>query len=327
MIRTPILGGSDLDAGELIRILTGHPDVEIIAVQASGLEGRQISSHHNGLIGERLPSFSASFSPGKCDVIFVCGPAIGADDFARLRETAGADTKIICFNAPLDSDGRACYAPLSKSEGVATADTTVGVYALPEINRKQLVRGAANAFLPSAFASMALVALYPLALNMLLKGDIELHFSAPEEIISRTDIREVEEEINGVIAEIQKSYDGRISIRTEKSPTRRSAQMTSVFNCTVNSEHLLEIYEIYDDHNFSFAVDRIPGVSEVAGTDKCIVSVEKPEESTMRLGCVADCRLRGASGEAVHVMNLLCGLHEKTGLALKAIDFTPIESC
>ena len=58
--------------------------------------------------------------------------------------------------------------------------------------------------------------------------------------------------------------------------------MTSVFNCTVNSEHLLEIYEIYDDHNFSFAVDRIPGVSEVAGTDKCIVSVEKPEESTMR---------------------------------------------
>ncbi len=38
-------------------------------------------------------------------------------------------------------------------------------------------------------------------------------------------------------------------------------------------------------------------------------------------------RLRGASGEAVHVMNLLCGLHEKTGLALKAIDFTPIESC
>ena len=162
---------------------------------------------------------------------------------------------------------------------------------------------------------------------MILKGDNELHFSAPEEIISRTDIREVEEEINGVIAEIQKSYDGRISIRTEKSPTRRSAQMTSVFNCTVNSEHLLEIYEIYDDHNFSFAVDRIPGVSEVAGTDKCIVSVEKPEESTMRLGCVADCRLRGASGEAVHVMNLLCGLHEKTGLALKAIDFTPIESC
>ena len=46
---------------------------------------------------------------------------------------------------------------------------------------------------------MALVALYPLALNMLLKGDIELHFSAPEEIISRTDIREVEEEINGVM--------------------------------------------------------------------------------------------------------------------------------
>mgnify|MGYP005982834533 FL=1 len=327
MIRTAIIGGADPDAGELIRILTGHPDVEIIAVQAAGLEGRQISSHHHGLIGERLPAFTATLSPGKYDVIFVCGQTIGAQDFARLRAAAGPETKIICFNAPLDDKGLAAYAPLSECEGVATADTTAGVYALPEINRKQLVRGAANAFLPSAFASMALVALYPLALNMLLKGDIALHFSAPEEIIAQTDIKAVEEEINGVISNVQKSYDGRISILTEKSPTRRSAQMTAEFGCQVNSEHLLEIYGIYDDHNFSFAVDRMPGVSEVAGTDKCIVSVEKPDESSLRLGCVADCRLRGASGEAVHVMNLLCGLHEKTGLALKAIDFTPIESC
>ena len=92
MIRTAILGGSDLDAGNLSAFLRDTPDVEIIAVQASGLEEGRDISHHHGLIGERLPSFLRLIQPGKCDVIFVCGPAIGADDFARLRETAGADT-------------------------------------------------------------------------------------------------------------------------------------------------------------------------------------------------------------------------------------------
>ena len=65
--------------------------------------------------------------------------------------------------------------------------------------------------------------------------------------------------------------------------------------------------------------------SEVAGTDKCVISVGIPADGAVTLDVAADCRLRGGAGEAVHVMNLMCGLHERTGLALKAIDFNPVD--
>ena len=93
------------------------------------------------------------------------------------------------------------------------------------------------------------------------------------------------------------------------------------FRCELNHEAMIELYDIYDDHNFTFITTTRVGVSEVAGTNKCIVGVMRPEEGKARLMVAADCRLRGASGEAIHIMNLLFGLHEKTGLALKAIDY------
>ena len=55
-----------------------------------------------------------------------------------------------------------------------------------------------------------------------------------------------------------------------------------------------------------------------------MVKLSKPDPDTLHIDSSADCRMRGAAGEAVHILNLMCGLHERTGLALKAIDFHPI---
>ena len=60
---------------------------------------------------------------------------------------------------------------------------------------------------------------------------------------------------------------------------------------------------------------------EVAGTDRCIVSLSKSDEDSLRISVEVDAALRGGAGEAVHLMNLLFGLHEKTGLDLKASTF------
>ena len=62
----------------------------------------------------------------------------------------------------------------------------------------------------------------------------------------------------------------------------------------------------------------------MAGTQKCVVALSKPAPDTVHVESVADCRMRGGAGEAVHILNLMCGLHERTGLALKAIDFHPM---
>lgn len=314
MIKVAIANGDTPQAGELIRILSGHPDVMLESVQAAGLEGLPLTAHHHGLIGETNLNFTKSVDLSKADILFICGENPTS---ARIREIRAVrpDLKIISFSRIIRD---------KIAEEKEDVEEDAPVYALPELNRKALVRGAMTAELPATFASMCLAALYPLGHNLLLQGEINLHIVAPADLIESVDKQELENEIKEQIVKIQKGFSGNVSVEFEESSTRRTALMSTTINCPINFDHLLQFYEMYDDHNFAFPVIHRVGVSEVAGTNKCVISIEKPEPATLRLGAAADCRLRGGAGEAVHAMNLMFGLHEKTGLALKAVDFYPI---
>ena len=307
MIKTAILGGDTDDGGELIRVLAMHPDVMLIGVQAPGLDGTKISDRHHGLIGETSLNFTSEIDPGAIDMLFICSDAVTGRDIAMMRES-NPEQKIVLFHALKD----------------ASAPEEEIVYGLPEINRKQLVRGASTAVVPESFASMALVALFPFANHLLLSGDIDIHVKAPQSVIDETDMPKVKREVKSILSEVQKSFSSDVRFTVEPGRTRRSALMDIEFDCPLNLQQMLDLYEIYDDHNFTFVTTAPIGVSEVAGTNKCIISIARTPEGRAMLTVAADCRLRGAAGEAVHIMNLLFGLHEKTGLRLKAGDFEAI---
>jgi len=307
MIKVGIIGAHTADSGELIRILAMHPDVEIVWAMAPEYEGKPLTSVHHGLIGETSLCFTATADISKCDVLFIF-TATDRTELCRIR-TARPDIKIIMLKKPDDID----------------LDTEGIVYGLPELNRKPLVRGATAASVPEPFASMALVALFPFASHLLLNGDINIMISAPEAIIESSDLTKVTSQIEKQLTGVQKSFTNHIEIHTEPSEARRSTLMKINFSCGLSLQQMLDLYEVYDDHRFSFVTTSPVGVSEVAGTNKCVVTVSKSNTETASLGVAADCRLRGGAGEAVHIMNLMCGLHEKTGLNLKAIDFEKIE--
>lgn len=308
MIKTALIGAGTPDGGELIRLLAMHPEVELISIQAPGLEGIRVADHHHGLIGETSLSFSDKIDFENIDLLFVCSPDTGNIDLAKVRASR-PDLKIILFHVPHE---------FAKGGGEI-------IYGVPEINRKALVRGATTAEVPESFATMALVALYPFAMNLLLNGSISIKAIAPKSVVKETDNNVIVSEINSVLSEVQKSFNSEIAFSCEAGDTRRSAIMEIEFDCSLNLQQILDLYEIYDDHNFTFITSSPIGVSEVAGTDKCIISISRNPEGKTTLTVAADCRLRGASGDAVHIMNLMFGLHEKTGLALKAADFEPIE--
>ncbi|MBP2691893.1 MAG: N-acetyl-gamma-glutamyl-phosphate reductase, partial [Muribaculaceae bacterium] len=72
----------------------------------------------------------------------------------------------------------------------------------------------------------------------------------------------------------------------------------------------------FDDHNFTFIVDRQVDIKDVANTNKCLIHLEKIDGKLLITAAI-DNLLKGASGNAVHCMNLLFGLHERVGLMLK----------
>jgi N-acetyl-gamma-glutamyl-phosphate reductase len=58
----------------------------------------------------------------------------------------------------------------------------------------------------------------------------------------------------------------------------------------------------------------------VVNTNKCLISLEQ-EGDKLVIHSAIDNLLKGASGQAVHNMNLMCGLEETAGLRLKSIVF------
>ena len=78
--------------------------------------------------------------------------------------------------------------------------------------------------------------------------------------------------------------------------------------------------DYYDDHNFTFVVNHEPDASDVNNTNKCLLNLQSDGDK-LKITAVIDGLLKGTAGNAVHIMNLLFGLHERVGLALKAQVF------
>lgn len=309
MIKVAISGADAPVAGELIRILVNHPDVEIVALVAPGKEGKQLQSIHHGLLGEEKMMFTGTFNPAGADILFIADENVKFSDFHRLR-TAFPNLKVVSLN------------PLIQDTDEDKETTTYGfIFALPEINRKALVRGANQALVPGPVSSLALVPLYPLALNMLLSGDIVLNVSAPEDIVTEKELERSAEEISKALKEAQRSFEGKVIFNILPPTSKRGIELNTSFPSPLDMDHTLKAYDIYDDHNFSFAVTTPVKLDDVKGTEKIVISLALSKDGILSIHSVADGRLRGSAGEAVHIMNLMFGLHEKTGLYLKPYAF------
>ncbi len=61
-------------------------------------------------------------------------------------------------------------------------------------------------------------------------------------------------------------------------------------------------------------------LKQVVNTNKCILHISK-KNGMIVITSVIDNLIKGASGQAIHNMNLMFGFQEKTGLELKASAF------
>ncbi|MDE6174578.1 MAG: N-acetyl-gamma-glutamyl-phosphate reductase, partial [Duncaniella sp.] len=94
MIRVGIIGGSGYAAGELVRILLNHPDVELKWVHSRTVAGQRIVDVHQGLHGEIDMNFSSTIDLKNIDVLFCCRPAGKTREFIETN-TIPEDLKII----------------------------------------------------------------------------------------------------------------------------------------------------------------------------------------------------------------------------------------
>lgn len=323
MIKAGIISGSGYVAGELIRLLIHHPDVELTFVQSGSNAGKRIDTVHRGLTGDTEMTFIPEAPLAEADVVFLCKP------HGRSRE----------FLESVDLPEDLRVIDLSIDHRIKSEDNDF-VYGLPELNRKAIVRGARHVANPGCYATAIELSLLPLAKNLLLNNDIHVtaisgstglgakprdtnHFSwrhdnvAPYRVLAHQHIPEIRQTLTA----LQSSFTSAVNFIPVHGPFPRGIMAVSYTDTAMDLDMIRSLYEeAYSDHSFTHITDRTPDLHDVVNTNKCLIHLDKAG-SKLVVTTVIDNLLKGAAGTAVHNMNLLFGLHETVGLQLKPSAF------
>ena len=312
MIKVGIIGGAGYTAGELIRILLGHPDAEIVFVNSTSNAGNKLSAVHEGLMGETDMVFTDQLPLDTIDVLFFCTAHGDTRKFMEAN-TLPEGLKVI----DLSMDYR------------LEAEDNPFIYGLPELNRRAICKSqyVAN---PGCFATAIQLALLPLARNLMLNSPITLHVAIGQSTLppeghtldgmtAEQWALDQQQEVEYVLRQCQNSFCQPVSLSVTRLAERRTLAVAAQFKCGVAAEMIAQLYEqYYDDHNFVFIVNRPLVTADIENTNKCLIRLDKDESSgLLTIHAVMDVLLKGCAGNAVHAMNLMFGLHERVGLTLK----------
>ena len=158
-IRVAVAGASGYAGGELLRLLAGHPDLEIGAVTAGTSAGKPITAIHPNLTGH--PAFDGrDFQPtdlgtlGNAELIFMALPH--GESAALARELP--DVRIVDLSADFRLADEDAW---NRFYGVPYAGRWA--YGLPELpGARQAIKTARTAAAPGCYATAAILALAPL---------------------------------------------------------------------------------------------------------------------------------------------------------------------
>ncbi len=320
MIKVGIIGGAGYTAGELIRLLVNHPEVELVFVHSSSNAGAKLCEVHSGLLGDTDMRFCDSFDLKTVDVLFLCSAHGKSREFWSENERP-ASLKVI----DLAQDFR------DESEGY--------VYGLPEM-QKSRIEGAKLIANPGCFATAIQLALLPLAAAHLLPEEVQVnaitgstgagvkpgattHFSWRNSNISvyKAFTHQHLIEICRDLKTLQPDFSGKINFVPMRGDFARGIFASVCVDSAMSLEEAVELYRnYYAGAAFTFVSDSPVDLKQVVNTNKCVISLEKHEDKLL-ICSVIDNLLKGASGQAVQNMNIIFGLDEKTGLKLKASAF------
>ena len=321
MIKAGIIGAAGYTAGELIRILINHPEVEIVLAQSESQSGKKISDVHKDLIGETNLQFSELIESEDLEVVFLCK---GHGESSKIldKHPELLEKKIVDLSRDFRLQGSHSF-----------------VYGLPEIN-KLVIEESDHLANPGCFATSIQLGLIPAAKSSLIKDNISISgitgstgagqsLSATSHFSWRSNNASVYKplkhqhlaEIGETLKSIQSGFDKDLLFVPYRGAFTRGIITTSHFQTNASQQELIDAYnEVYKDSAFTHVVDQNPDLKQVVGTNKCLVFPQVIDGVAIVIS-VIDNLLKGASGQAVQNMNLMFGFEESLGLKLKSTAF------
>ena len=325
MIQVGIIGGAGYTAGELIRLLLVHSKTEINFVYSTSSAGKKLSTIHQDLVGSTEQLFTDTITTD-VDVVFLC-LGHGNSKLFLENNTFSKATKII----DLSNDFRLTPDAVFQNKQF--------VYGLPELNKSD-IQSAQYIANPGCFATAIQLAILPLAANGLIKEAIHVNavtgatgagtsLSATTHFTWRVDNfshykafnHQHLSEIHQSVDSLQEGLQSEIHFIPNRGNFSRGifATLYTKYDGTLEQAKTL-FKSYYKNAEFTTVSENPLHLKQVVNTNKCLLQLEV-HHGNLLITSVIDNLLKGASGQAVHNMNLMFGFEEQLGLQLKANYF------
>ena len=336
MIRAAVIGGSGYTGGELLRLLIGHPQVEVSQVTSRRHLGEYVYHVHPNLRKRTALKFSDPEQVDKTDVLFLALPHGQAQ--GKIASYAALAEYVIDLSADFRLHDPLAYprwygAPHSAPEWLDRF-----VYGLPELHREEL-RRARYASGVGCNATASILALLPLV----KAGFLEPHQPVIVEIKVGSSEGGAEgnpgshhPERSGVVrtfspfghrhtAEvIQETGLGEVWLTMTSVDLVRGALATAhaTLQPGAATKDLWKAYRSVAGENpfvrivkEQRGIYRVPEPKVLAGSNYADLGfdLDEPNRHVVSI-CAIDNLMKGASGSAVQCMNLMLGFEETLGL-------------
>jgi N-acetyl-gamma-glutamyl-phosphate reductase len=335
-LKVAIFGGSGYGGSELLRILLQHPEVHVEFVTANEHAGKAVPDVHRNLLG--LTELKFIKAPEDVESLNDIDCAFFALPHGQAMEIAPrlpAHVKLIDLSGDFRLSDADLFAAHYGREHTAIDAQKQFVYGLTETNR-EAIRTARCIANPGCFATATLLGLAPLVANNLLtcrvivdaktgssgsgaKAAANTHH--PQRSNSfyayKPFTHQHVPEIEQALAQLG-DWTNELIFMTHSLPVSRGifASIYCETKTEIDAAAAREMFAgFYRESFFVRLVQGSPDINWVKTTNFCDIGFAARGRQLVVFTAI-DNLVKGAAGQAVQNMNLMCGLDEKTGLML-----------
>ncbi|MFQ5646599.1 MAG: N-acetyl-gamma-glutamyl-phosphate reductase [bacterium] len=338
--RVGILGGASLTARELLKLLSRHPQAEVTYIESTTECHKTVSSVHR--IFRRssdrdltFSSYDADTITAECNILFSCKPH--GSSRKAINGLLDSGLKIIDLSADYRLADPGQYKIwYERSEDYSQRRGSF-VYGIPEINR-ELIKKSSHIANPGCYVTSVILGVAPLMKHrsVVTSGIVINSFSGvsgagrshkpgknlfidldsnliPYSHVTHGHTPEIEQEL-GLLAGSRVT----VTFLPHIVPISRGILSTIILKPTskMNKHDLVDLYdEFYRDEPLVSASTDLPEISMVTNTNRCQIGLNLDKRNNLIIiTSVIDNLLKGASGQAIQNMNLICGFPEFSAL-------------
>jgi N-acetyl-gamma-glutamyl-phosphate reductase len=343
MLKAGIYGASGYTGQELLRLLLGHPQIEVLALTSRRYAGVPISDIYpifTGLTDQVFIDATPSDVAALADIVFLALPHGVSMDIAPVFLRAGK--RVIDLSADFRLRNIATYEQWY-GRHTAPDDIKESVYGIPELYGEVVAKARLVAN-PGCFPTSVILGLAPL---------LKAHWIDDASIIvdSKSGVSGAgrEPQVGTLFCEVDEGFKAykvgkhrhtpemeqeisllaghnvAISFTPHLLPLSRGilSTMYATLQEDVTTAELIDLYrEFYKGKNFVriYKEGSFPNIAFVRGSNYCDIGLTI-DGRTNRVIIVSaiDNLIKGASGQAIQNMNLMYGFGEDTGLTMVSL--------